>query len=488
MHIGPQPAEQRRHVPFRQRGIQARFRRPRRLHQLRRRHGAEGVGGEVAEGAIVPVDVLQAALGVVGGRDAEHPVQRLVPRARQVHDLEIPRDQGAFQPEAQDDMGGVGDLVGVHADEAAFHPPPLPGEVRGGIGFRRPAEGRAQLAAEEGQEGIRPAGLHLDDQGLGFMRRHAGGLAHRLPRPAGRQPALVQRVPRLVQHAEQRLGHVVLVVEGRQPHIRRRAAAEGVQRFVEPRVVVVEPDPLRQPAAQAALDLRRERPRQRDGGRLRGLDRLGARQGLGQEGLIGGEDGFHIRRRHAALVAIHQRVIGVHAEFGGQRPRGFALQAHHLGQGRAHQGEVGTGLGLPPDLLAGRIGARGGFHEVRRQGGGAGMGAFHQRKVGLFPSALGARDLEILLDLRSNQQFMREPGQGGELLPARCGPAGRHHGRGIPVQYGGRFPQRSDAREAGLQAVIGGVVHGASQSFSRRRAQTRKTPTRAAARPYQVMA
>ena len=49
-------------------------------HQLRRGHGAQRVAGEIAEGAVMPVDVLQAALRVVGRGDAEQAAA--APRSR----------------------------------------------------------------------------------------------------------------------------------------------------------------------------------------------------------------------------------------------------------------------------------------------------------------------------------------------------------------------------------------------------------------------
>ena len=73
------------------------------------------------------------------------------------------------------------------------------------------------------------------------MRRHARRLADRLAGMGGRQPALVQRVPGLVQHAEQAAGEIRLVVAGGDPHVGRRAAAERVRRAVQPGVAVVEP-------------------------------------------------------------------------------------------------------------------------------------------------------------------------------------------------------------------------------------------------------
>ena len=131
---------------------------PRRRHQLRRGHGAQRVAREVAEGAVVPVDVLQAAARVVGRGDAEQRARS--PRSRRRagrRRARLARDQRPLQPEAQDDMRGVGQLVGVDADEAALHAAPEPGEVVRGVGRGVAAEGRVQLAGR-GRRGRRRSG------------------------------------------------------------------------------------------------------------------------------------------------------------------------------------------------------------------------------------------------------------------------------------------------------------------------------------------
>ena len=48
---------------------------------------AEGVGGEVAEATHGPVDVLEAAVGVVGDREAEEGLEGFVPGLGDVGDL-----------------------------------------------------------------------------------------------------------------------------------------------------------------------------------------------------------------------------------------------------------------------------------------------------------------------------------------------------------------------------------------------------------------
>ena len=67
---------------------------------------AEGVGGEVAEPAHGPVDVLEAAFGVVFGAEAEEFFEGFVPGVGDVGDVEIAGEEGAFEFETEEDCGG----------------------------------------------------------------------------------------------------------------------------------------------------------------------------------------------------------------------------------------------------------------------------------------------------------------------------------------------------------------------------------------------
>ena len=107
----------------------------------------------------------------------------------------VARDQCLLQPEAQDDVRRIGHLVGIDADEAALHSPPQPRQVAGSIRRRIAAECSVQLRPQPPQERIRAARLHLDDQRLAFVRRHAGRLAHRLARPRSGRPRSYSACP-----------------------------------------------------------------------------------------------------------------------------------------------------------------------------------------------------------------------------------------------------------------------------------------------------
>src|SRR3546814_6645764 len=72
-----------------------------RREELRGGHRPEGVGREVAPGAVVPVDILEAAEAVVRRRDAEQRLHAAVPFAGQVVEAHVAGDQRLLQAVAQ---------------------------------------------------------------------------------------------------------------------------------------------------------------------------------------------------------------------------------------------------------------------------------------------------------------------------------------------------------------------------------------------------
>ncbi len=319
------------------------------------------------------------------------------------------------------------------------------------------------------------------------MRRHAGRLAHRLARIRRWQAALVQRVARLVQHAEQALGEIRHVVARGDPHVARRAAAERVRRAIKPGVGVVEPGPLGQAATQCLLHRGRERPRRPHRRRRERLALLGLRQRPLQERLVVGEHGRHVGHADAALIAVHQRVVLAHAECRCQRGGGLAGQAHHFREVLADQGKIRSSPRLAPDLLAGRVGPGLGFHEVGRQRGRPRVRVAHQAKIGRPPRIVACqlrfRPIQFFHRLGRDQQPVREAGEHRELIAPRGGAAGRHHRGGVPAQHRVGLADGGDAGEAGGQTVVGGI-HARITLL----AQTANTTSSAAARPNQVMA
>ena len=90
------------------------------LPQLAGDHVAEAVGGEVAEGAAGPVDVLEDAAGVVGDLEAEVVAVARVPGLGQVLEREVVLEDLQLELEADQDVEVVGDLVGLDPDQRAL--------------------------------------------------------------------------------------------------------------------------------------------------------------------------------------------------------------------------------------------------------------------------------------------------------------------------------------------------------------------------------
>ena len=115
-------------------------------------------------------------------------------------------------------MAGIADLVGLDADEAGLDPGVEAAEIlrrelaglRAGAG----AEGLLQQRPQEAQELGPAADLHLHQQGLALMDRHAAGHAHRLVAPGLGAAALVEGMARLMQHAHQPLDEFRLRCSG----------------------------------------------------------------------------------------------------------------------------------------------------------------------------------------------------------------------------------------------------------------------------------
>ena len=142
--------------------------------------------------------------------DAQQILHAVVPGARQIPERQVAADQRPFQAIAQDHMGGIGDFVGIDANEAALHMRIETIEI-----FRFPfrpatAERLPHQGCREGEVFPATACLHLDQQGLAFMQRHATRRSNRLITPVVRQPHFVERVAGFVQHAHQALREIVL--------------------------------------------------------------------------------------------------------------------------------------------------------------------------------------------------------------------------------------------------------------------------------------
>ena len=81
---------------------------------------SQGVGWEIAKATKGPVDVLEAATGVVGDFEAEEFFEEFVPSGGEVANGEITFKELGFQFKAEKDVEIVSDLVGLDADEGAL--------------------------------------------------------------------------------------------------------------------------------------------------------------------------------------------------------------------------------------------------------------------------------------------------------------------------------------------------------------------------------
>jgi hypothetical protein len=315
------------------------------------------------------------------------------------------------------------------------------------------------------------------------MRGHPGGLTDRLARVGRRQTTLIQGMSGLMHHGQDGGGEIVLQIAGRDPDIGGRSAGERMGRLIEPGMVEIKAQPLRQVAAKRLLGRDRKRSGGSDRGWLFGLQLFDKRQSGGQEILIGGEDRRHVVGTNALLVAVHQGVVRAETECLRQPGGGFAGQAQHLGQMRSHYGEVGVLTGGPPHFLAVGVRLRLRLHQILRQRLGSGVGVAHQAQVGGFPriGCFGSR--EVGLDFRCGQVLMPQHRQHRQLVATSRTAARRHDGGGVPPQHGGTLTDRGDQPETGGQTFVrGGMCHDRN-AF---RTQTPNMMSSATARPYQV--
>ena len=88
----------------------------------------------------------------------------IVPGLGQVLGLDLARDQLFLEAIAQDDVGRVGDLIGVDPDEAGLDPIVQAQQVVGLPGRALPAEGFARQGRQVADEPGAAADLHLYEQ------------------------------------------------------------------------------------------------------------------------------------------------------------------------------------------------------------------------------------------------------------------------------------------------------------------------------------
>jgi hypothetical protein len=244
-------------------------------------------------------------------------------------------------------------------------------------------ESRRQQGGEVAKEGGRATDLHLDQQRLALVHRHAPRLAHRLVPPSLGQAGAVERMARLVQDRHQARGDVYLLVARRETDVVGHAAAERVRALVEPAALEIEPHLRHQPAAQRHLRCQIELPLDRQG---RLLARQHLLQEIRQEGGQRLEQRVDLRRAQARLVAVEQGIVRAEIQrlcLGGGLLTG---QAHDLAKCWRQRREVGIGAGIAPGHLGAGGGARQRCDQSRIEGDRTPVGALHLAQIGALPS------------------------------------------------------------------------------------------------------
>ena len=196
-----------------------------------RRRSPERVRGEVAEIASGPMGVLQTALSVGFGCDAEILFHFLVPHFGKVFNFQRTFNQRLFDFKADDDVERVGHFIGVDADEAPFYSIDGPVKVFEGKCGERFRVGLLQDGIEMFPEGQSVADEGFPKAGLAFVDGDRGGFAKRRSELFFREPLIVESMPALVQNGKDAGKWGVGMEMGRHADIfRMEKDAKGVHR------------------------------------------------------------------------------------------------------------------------------------------------------------------------------------------------------------------------------------------------------------------
>ena len=181
--------------------------------ELRGVEVAEGVGGEVAEAAHGPVNVLQATFGVAGWGHAEEFFEVGIPSGGDVFHFEVAVDELALEGEAEEDVEVVGGFVGFDADEGILRA--VDGGEKG-VEVEGAQVGEEFLCAGEPlfPEGAGAADVVFPEAGLGFVNAEGHGVAGGKVGLVGGEALFVESVACFVEDAEEGGGEVVFVIAG----------------------------------------------------------------------------------------------------------------------------------------------------------------------------------------------------------------------------------------------------------------------------------
>ena len=397
-----------------------------------------------------------AVLEVAAGVQAQQLGHLAVPQRRDVLHLGVALDQGALDVEAQQDVGGVGHLVGIHADQSRLHARQQPVQVAGLEG-RLAAEVPDQQRRQQAGEGRVAAQLHLEGQALALVDAHGAGARDGLAQQLARQVLLVAGVAGLMDDAHQRRQEVVFAVARGHAYVFRHAAAERVGALVQPAGAEVEAHQRHRVQAQRLLRRSREGADRLDD-RLGGLPRQHVadqpRQPLAQRR----EGALHLGRAHARLVLVQQRVVLGEPRVLRQQLRLLARDGQHLAQvGREAGPVVGRAL-RAPGVFAAVVGQALGLHQRLRQRVGGAPGAADLAQVGALRvvQRLGGGGVQQAGQGGVGGQLVQQAVHLGQRQAARLVTLGGHVGGLVPLGDGLQMRQPVQALLAGGEVLVGG--------------------------------
>lgn len=452
-----QPAEQRAVFAARQLSFERRTIRLRPAHKLRGVQIAQRIGREIAHRADAPVDVLQAAVGVLGDLQAEGFLKLLVPIRRHVGHGELALDQFHLDLKAQDDMQIIGDLVRLDPDEGWLDVVYRTRDLRG----REPAQFRKMFACDGMPvlpEGFAPADVIFPEPRLRFMDAERNRLPKWCSVMFGRQSLIVKPVASLVHDAIKRLREIGLVVTRGEPAVvQTQPAAKWMRRGVNPSRGKIKTHRLRHLEVERLLfgdGIMPVQDRTRRGG--------GALHRRSENGddfrPQPGEQFAQILGARAGFIVVEMRVVwgtGI-----APQPGELQVQIHQFLEMRPENFEFRFLAGLAPGSTGVGAEALEFFHQTRRDFRLAIMAAAPFADVGRLG---GAGRKTVLLafgnpfpDFFGGEKPVCLPAEVRHLPGAIIKRLGRHVGFLVPRQQAVGAVEERDFAGAFEQLVVGG--------------------------------
>ncbi len=313
---------------------------------------AEGVGGEVTDAAAGPVDVLEDAFAVGGGRDAEGGLHFGVPGGGGVLDGELFFEEGLFHFVAEDDVEVVGDFVGFDADEGGgdLVDGAIEGVERGGGELF--GEGFLEEGIVAGPEFAGASDQVFPEAGLGFVDAEGDAAGEGCGFEFWIDVEFVEGVAHFVEAAEESAREPLFFVAGGDADVvLGEVGAEGVDGDVEAAAVEGEAAVFEDSSGEGLLA---------GGVVIAGEDFVGDAVGLffdgGDEGdgeiFEGLEDGVEEGGGHAFFVIVEEDVVDGFVRLAPPQGGGvLAFEVVDFFEPGGEEGKVVFGAGGLPDFL-----------------------------------------------------------------------------------------------------------------------------------------